>query len=197
MGVDPQKIQPIVLVGGKSRRFGRDKLKEPMPGVDSMLVDAPIGVLREVFGHCVALVGQCDEAIRGRADLVIEDHYPGIGPCGGVLSALEWAQGDVFVLAGDVPRLSPGVVNMMIHAGSDEPHAWAVLARTRRLEPCIGIYRQAIREVLLACVERGDYSLVDAIPPQRLHTVIIDGVEALNVNTPGDLRRLGESGSGA
>lgn len=192
MSGDSQTIQPIVLVGGKARRFGRDKLKEPMPGASTMLVDAPISALRQAFGDCVALVGHCDEAVRTRGDLVIEDNYPGIGPCGGVLSALEWAQGDVFVLAGDVPRLSPGVVHMIIHAGAEEPQAWAVLARTGRLEPCIGIYRQPMREVLRARVESGAYSLVDAIPPERLQTVKIDETEAVNVNTPRDLQGLGE-----
>ena len=42
-----ERITPIVLVGGKSRRFCRDKLIEPIG--DSVLVALPINVLRSVF----------------------------------------------------------------------------------------------------------------------------------------------------
>ena len=54
-------IQPVVLVGGKSRRFGRDKLREPIgESRAEWLVDRPIRALREVFGARVAVVGECD-----------------------------------------------------------------------------------------------------------------------------------------
>ena len=51
-----EEIQPIVLVGGSSRRFGRDKLREPVAGPDGSvgwLVDRPIAALRGVFGRVV------------------------------------------------------------------------------------------------------------------------------------------------
>ncbi len=83
----PASIQPIVLVGGSSRRFGRDKLREPLGG--GWLVDRPIAALREVFGGHVRLVGACHPEVARRGDGVIPDSHPGTGPVGGIVSALE------------------------------------------------------------------------------------------------------------
>src|SRR5262245_59553696 len=83
-------FQPIVLVGGKSTRFGRDKLREVVG--DGWLVDRPIAALREVFGARVAVVGECDDEVAQRGDRVITDRFPGVGPIGGIVSALEVGQ---------------------------------------------------------------------------------------------------------
>ena len=40
--------------------------------------------------------------VAARADLHLPDRYPGVGPAGGILAALEQSPGDVFVLAGDL-----------------------------------------------------------------------------------------------
>ena len=84
-------VQPIVLVGGKSRRFGRDKLREPWGSDGRVLVQYPIEALRGVFGRRVKLVGACDPTVEQLADGVIADLHPGVGPMGGIVSALaQW-----------------------------------------------------------------------------------------------------------
>jgi molybdenum cofactor guanylyltransferase len=180
------EIQPIVLVGGQSRRFGRDKLREPLEG--GWLVDRPIAALREVFGPRVGAVGRCDPAVAGRADLVIADRYPGVGPAGGILSALEEAGGDVFVLAGDLARITAGAVRTIVARGVESPAAWAVLADTGRLEPCIGLYRLSCAAPLRERVGDGRGArLWDVVPAAHLTRVAIPAGVGANVNTPDSL----------
>lgn len=188
-------IQPIVLVGGRSRRFGRDKLRESMRdyGQVVLMVDQPIGALREVFGTRVAVVGECHEAVAQRADLVIEDHYPGIGPIGGIVSALEQSEGDVFVLPGDLPWVTADAVRSIVDTAANCPEAMAVLASSDRLEPCIGVYRQSALAILrnrIACEQR---RLHDALPDDRVVRVPMDAAVIANVNTQ-DALRLGQTG---
>ena len=184
-------IQPIVLVGGQSQRFGRDKLREPV-GRDGeeWLVDRPIAALRASFGPCVALVGACDHRLAARADLVLEDHYPGYGPAGGILSALEQCAEDVFVLAGDLPHMSAAVVQHILSEARLRPASsvWAILADADGLQPCIGLYRQALRQRLTARLAAGVASLHDLTPAAHLHRVVIARRAAVNVNTLGDWR---------
>lgn len=182
-------IQPIVLVGGQSLRYGRDKLREPVGlSGEEWLVDRPIGALREVFGPRVALVGECDPAVAARGDLLLADQYPGAGPAGGILAALEQVTGDVFVLAGDLPNISALTVRAILRTAAtsdgDAVPPWTVLAQSGGVQPCIGLYRRAILPLLAERLRLGRRSLHDLVPAARQHLVAVDAREVLNVNTP-------------
>ncbi len=184
-----QVVQPIVLVGGRSRRFGRDKLREVVgreDGRDVWLVDRAIGALRAVFGRCVLLVGECDPLVAARGDAVLTEAQRGAGPVGGIVAALE-RHAEVFVLPGDLPAVTPAVMREILAAAQGSPRAWAVLARTDRLEPCVGVYRAAALATLRERLVSGRRSLHDALAPGHVVVVDMDGAALANANTPGDL----------
>ncbi|TVQ32545.1 MAG: hypothetical protein EA376_05445 [Phycisphaeraceae bacterium] len=216
-------IFPIVLVGGRSRRFGRDKLREPVmlaDGREGWLVDVAIAALREVFGDRVVIVGDCDGQVAGRADGRLPDEHPGLGPAGGVLTALRARcrssssmAGDrdqrsaveaptveddgrwhgVFALSGDLARVRASTVRAVLDAVERTPDAWAVLAEAGgRIEPCIGLYRAPMLDVLARRLEATPplLSLHDAAPRERLATAPIPPGEAVNINSPDDLATL-------
>ncbi len=183
-----QAPQPIVLVGGKSTRFGCDKLRAAL--ADGWLVDRPIAALRAVFGPRVALVGEADPEVLARGDATIVDRHPGIGPLGGIISALE-AAGDVFVLPGDAPAIDAAAIRAILARAGESPEAWAVLADSGRLEPCVGLYRRAALPALHAHRARPEAPLGAAIPAQQLARVAVDVRRLANVNTPDDLAALG------
>lgn len=180
-----EPMAPIVLVGGRSRRFGRDKLREPVQGC--WLVDHPIRALREVFGPRVAVVGECHPEVAARADMVIPDRYPGVGPIGGILSALEHTQGSVFVLPGDLPRVSGGDLLAILGVATRCPEAWAVLSRTDAPEPCVGLYRLVASGSLRDRMLSGRMAIYDAIPPDQVVWVPMPASSLLNLNKPEDL----------
>lgn len=184
--VNLDTIQPVILVGGKSRRFGRDKLREPIGGIS--LVSKPIEALRAVFGPRVALVGECDSAVAALGDLVLPDPYPGVGPAGGILAALEHASGPVFVLSGDLPSITPGAVRTILNSMLENTGAHAYLGQTDRPQPCIAVYRRSAVEAIREAMSTGR-GLHRAIGEQDRVLVPIDPDAAYNVNRPGDLPR--------
>lgn len=177
-------VQPIVLVGGRSRRFGRDKLREPWEQPGTVLVQRPIEALRSIFGPRVKLVGECDPSIVPFADGVIVDEHPGVGPMGGIVSALKHWGGPVFVLAGDMPSFAPGDGLSILHAAAQRPDCLAVLAATDRPHPCAGFYAPAALPVLSDCLARGNYRLVTAIPERETRMVPLAAKSLINVNSP-------------
>jgi|GEM_PF-3345931 len=177
---------PVVLVGGASTRFGRDKLLEPLAS-GGLLVDRPIRALREATGLPVLIVGACDDRVAARADGVIEDPYPGVGPIGGVLAAMEFARGEVVTLAGDLPGIDAASVRLLIESAARHPDAWAVVARTDRPHPTIGVYRPACVTALRTAMEAGRRSLGRAVPAACRVEVEIARLAARNVNRPEDL----------
>lgn len=207
-----QSVQPVLLVGGKSRRFGRDKLLEPIPGAreranhtaTELLVDRPLRALRAVFGPRVMGVGNCDPAVAVRLDRHLYDEHPGAGPAAGILAALAAHAGPVFVLAGDMPRVTAATVRRIVdHAFRDSARVAAVLARTDELQPCFGVYFSSAAPALSRAVG-GERSrpLHDALRELTVVGVTVCVSEAANINSPGDLanandaRRSGRSPSG-
>lgn len=184
-----ERVQPIVLVGGRSVRFGRDKLREVVGHEgerEVLLVDRAIAALRAVFGARVVLVGECDPLVAARGDAVLRDSHAGTGPVAGIVGALRLHEA-IFVLPGDLPRVTEGVVRGVLAAAHRSPEAWAILAKADRLEPCIGVYRSAALGTLEERLASRRLSLHDALPDERVVGVEVDRACLANANTPEDL----------
>jgi len=183
-------LTPVVLVGGRSRRFGRDKLLEPLAG-GGVMVERPIGALRAVFGGRVALVGACDARVAALGDAVIRDAHPGAGPVGGIVSALAHTGGPVLVLAGDMPGvLGEDVAQLALVAeGALARGALAAMAESDRAHPCFAVYAPGALAALAARLSRGDRRLLGALPEERVERWACRAGAAVNVNEPGDLAR--------
>jgi molybdenum cofactor guanylyltransferase len=189
-------LAPVVLVGGRSRRFGRDKLQETVAG--RRLVEHPIAALREVFGPRVAIVGDCDLPVRAAGDVWVPDEHPGIGPMGGIATALRRLDRAVLVLAGDMPAIDAATVLAIAEACFASPPARIVLAttgdgeRTRR-HPCAAIYTHSMQEVLGQAIRRERFSLlaaIDELDPAQVTQVACEARCLANINEPSDVARL-------
>ncbi|MEY3230893.1 MAG: hypothetical protein RL689_982 [Planctomycetota bacterium] len=185
-------LTPVVLAGGRSRRFGSNKLVAQVgdPRGDERLIDRPLRALSSVFGPRVVLAGH-SAGLLDRAWATLSDRTAGMGPLGGILTALDAFPKGVFVLAGDLPDITPRTIEsicLRLHVGRPA----AVLARTDRVEPCIGVYLPAARPWLAAAAARWSKGLAmpplhSVIPPRLRVEVAIAPGEARNVNRPEDL----------
>lgn len=185
-------LTPVVLSGGRSRRFGSNKLVARVGDArgQGRLIDRPLDALRAVFGPRVVLAGHSPD-VTDLTGAMLPDRAAGLGPLGGILTALEAFPRGVFVLAGDLPDITPRTIEAIcsrLHVGRPA----AVLARTDMVEPCIGAYLPAARPWLAAAVAlclrgRTMPPLHAVIPPRLRAEVDIDPAEARNVNRPEDL----------
>lgn len=191
-----ETIAPAVLAGGRSRRFGRDKLREEVAG--RRLVEHPIAALRGVFGPRVAIVGDCDVSLQDAGDAWIPDEHPGIGPMGGIATALRRLDRAVLVLAGDLPAVEASTVRSIAEASLANPTARVVLATTGAVErtrrhPCAAIYAPSMQEVFEQAIRRERFSLlaaIDELDPAQVVHVAFESRCLENINEPSDLARL-------
>lgn len=177
-------IQPVVLVGGQSTRFGRDKLIEQVDG--SLLVSAPINALRCVFGARVAIVGRCDQRVAQLADLVIEDPYPGLGPVGGICAALERAASDIFVCAGDLVSIDEHTIRTIV-ASSVDGDAMGYIADDGRRHPTLGLYRQRCVSEFREAIAHDRLKLGAVLPADLYRRVAVASASVRNINRPEEL----------
>ncbi|MGH2679966.1 MAG: molybdenum cofactor guanylyltransferase [Actinomycetota bacterium] len=171
---DPS-VLGIVLAGGRSTRFGRDKLAEEIFG--RPLLHHPILHLLEVCDRVVVVIGpQADEpSVPAGAQVAFtRDSTADEGPLRGLAAGLEitdatWA----VVVGGDMPDLQPPVLQEMLRA-SRETGAVAVALSDggeARSLPCV-VRTQPAADASAILLGRGRRSLRDLLAAVR--TVVVD-----------------------
>ena len=178
-------ITPVVLVGGQSERFGRNKLLEPVRGRALVLI--PIEALRSVFGPRVAVVGACDPRVAAAADVVIDDPYPGLGPVGGICAALEGAGGDVFVCAGDLVAIDAGTILTVLAEAASHRDTLACLAHDGRVHSTLGLYRHGCLPHFERAIRDNTLRLRSILPEGSAVHAAAPQSATRNINRPEDL----------
>lgn len=180
----------VVLAGGRSTRFGSDKLAAPLHG--TALLDRLLGALPA--GWPVVLVGPRRETVRPGGVWVLEDP-PGGGPLAGVATGVAAVGTDlVAVVAGDMPHAAgalPALLDALDAAGPSVAAAVAV-DDVDHVNPLLGVYRvAAVRAGLPPDAHDGPAKRLLRLP----HTVIrVVGSPGRDVDTPTDLERLRRDG---
>jgi len=114
----------VVLAGGKSRRFGGEKALFPLLGraMAAWALDAlkPWTSKQVVITHDRKVAEAL--GVPGRPDRI-----PGLGPLGGLLTALTWAQEGgqegVFLLACDLPLVTEDLVGRILRRWPSDSRA--------------------------------------------------------------------------
>ncbi len=180
-----------VLCGGAGRRMGRDKATLPVEGqamavrVARSLVDA--GASR------VCAVGGDAETLEGLGLATVPDRWPGEGPLGGLVTALQTeGDGDLVVVLGcDLLHPDAGavadLVSRLTASGAD-----AVIPRVGgRAQWLHGVWRRRVVRLLEDVFESGERSLFGAVSGLRVEFVeVADSTPYRDADTPEDLHGL-------
>ena len=158
----------FILTGGQSSRMGRDKAL--LPFGDGLLVDHLAAQVTGAAGS-VCLVGEPERYVH-LGYLAIPDLFPGIGPLGGIVTAISADQAEwSLVVACDMPGLPGGVLNRILAAARGSTADSVVPCLGSRLQPVCATYRQSALAGLNRAVEEGVravHSALAYIQVQRL-----------------------------
>lgn len=193
-----ERIGAIVLAGGRSSRFGRDKLAELVDG--RPLLDHAIAAVRVVATDIVVVAAPAANVPVPAGVRVAHDPVAFEGPLAGLaagLAALDPAVDRVLVVAGDMPTLVPAVLRRMLDsvvAG----RAAALLGVERDTPPLpMALDRRRAAAATRRLVEAGETRL-RALPTALDAEVVPEsiwryddpvGATFRDVDTPADLPR--------
>jgi molybdopterin-guanine dinucleotide biosynthesis protein A len=164
-----------VLAGGRSRRFGRDKLVEQYDG--RPLLHHPVSRLLEVCDDViVVLAPDAEDPIMpdGARVRFARDAVEGEGPLRGLSAGLDLANAEWAVLAGgDMPDLQPAVLREMLRAARETGVAAVTLSDggTERPLPCV-LRTAPAAEAVGVLLQAGRRSLRDLLA--AVATVVVD-----------------------
>ena len=187
------EIIAAVLVGGKSRRYGRNKALEIFQG--EPLIDRQLRKVQSLFTEVLVITNEPGDYLHLEVTL-LRDVIPGLGPLGGIYTGLLFAQGkSVFVTACDMPFLQPAVVKHMVQLSMNND---VVVPQKREgLEPLHAIYSARCLPHIKKMLERGEFQVISFFPAvkvcrlsqEELQKLDPHGLSFFNINTPDDMER--------
>jgi molybdenum cofactor guanylyltransferase len=185
----------IVLAGGRSSRFGRDKLSEPLDG--RPLLEHAIDAVRPLAVEIV-VVAAPDTWPDVPADVrVVHDDRAFEGPLAGLAAGLAAVEADVVVVVGgDMPWMVPAVLARLVR-GLDTAGADAVVldgGGARRPLP-MALRRSVAADAAGALLDEGDHRLralrdrlaAASVPDDEWRQDDPDGLTLRDIDTPADL----------
>lgn len=148
----------VILIGGASRRMGRDKafLRRDGRRVLDHLHDAAAGL-----GMPVWLSGRAGAGIGRPQWPDIPDELHGQGPLSALAACLRRIRDDVLLVACDLTYADAALLAWLGNEADAHPDAAAIWpVADRGPEPCCAAYRQVLLPVASALVARGERSLM-------------------------------------
>lgn len=184
----------VVLTGGASRRMGSDKSELRLDG--SRVLGRLCEILADRLGR-VMIVGRrpSPEGLPLCAEWHPDD-MPGLGPLGGIATALRvassaasgWA---VLALACDMPAVDGALLDLILAGRRTDAPATAFLnAACGRVEPMPAIYEASALATIRACLDGGGRSVGGWLVEAGAHAIPLPPewmAKLANMNSPEDL----------
>ncbi len=156
---DKHDVSAIVLAGGRSTRFGRDKLEELVDGRPLLLhaIDAVVALASET----IVVAAPDDSPPVPDGVRVVRDATAFEGPLVGLLTGMAAAVGSrCLVVGGDMPTLRSPVLAALLGALDDPTASAAMLEHGDDVPPLpMAVRRSAAMAVLPGAVEAGERRL--------------------------------------
>ncbi len=193
-------VAGVIVAGGKSSRFGRNKALEPFEG-EPLIVRA----VRTLGRWCTPLMVVCNhiEEYVGIEAVLIGDLVPHQGPLMALYTALlfsphEW----IFFRAVDMPFLEPPFISLLMDQTVEGRADVVVPVHEGRLEPLCALYRRRCLRAVAHAVEEGGRRMVHFYPQVRVNRIEEEvwrkadptGRSLVNINTQEELQRIGGGG---
>lgn len=192
-----------ILAGGRNTRYGAHKALAEVGGL--RIVDRVRRALDEATGTVVLIANEPD--VYAAVGLPMRpDARPGLGPLGGIHTALLWAGESgataALAVACDMPFVPAELLRWLREewARDDEASPDIVVPEStsrRGAEPLCALYSTRCIEPIEARADAGDLRMIGfwedvavrTIPLERVRTLGEPDVLFMNVNTPEELER--------
>jgi molybdopterin-guanine dinucleotide biosynthesis protein A len=163
-----------VLAGGGSTRFGRDKALVEVGG--TRMIALMLELLESVTKQ--AKIVAAPSKYSGFGAEIIEDQWPGEGPLGGIITALEDAEktaapdGWNLILSCDMPFLTRDWLSYLVQRAAKSKAHVVVPQSAYGLEPLCACYRTDAAGALRAAFESGVRKVTHGL--QHVTTEVLD-----------------------
>lgn len=175
-------MKTYILSGGNSSRMGEDKGLKPVAGKPAVCY--LLETLRSIALPPVIIAHQEQYAQLGVP--VIGDVIRGMGPMGGIYTALLDAGEEVLILAADAPFITTSVIRELLE--KREEGKISVIRYNGRLQPLCGVYPLSCLAAVETRIRESRLKMMRLLEEYPVHIIDLAGVDHIfhNMNTPAD-----------
>jgi molybdopterin-guanine dinucleotide biosynthesis protein A len=188
-----KNVTGLILLGGKSSRYGSNKALVEIEGV--RLIERVVGVMKSIFHRVILLTNTPEEYTYLRLPMV-EDLIKGLGPMGGIYTGLMTMSDETgFLVACDMPFLSGKLIRHMVEVRDD--FDTVVPRMDWMLEPLHALYSKKCIPVIREAIEERQYQIAKCFARMRVRYMDEEEIRLwdqdlrslFNINKPQDLPR--------
>ncbi len=183
---EPADVTGLILAGGTSRRFGRDKALAEVGGVPFVaLVHA---ALTAHAGEVLVATGAEPRAYPVAARVVLDPAVDG-GPLAGLAAGLAACSTPWLLSAAvDLPFLTPAALRSLLAVPTDGTDVVVAVDAGRRRQPTCALWRtRTVGPAVAEHLSHRRLALRDLLARLAVREVPVGGGALRNVNAPGDL----------
>lgn len=184
----------IVLAGGKSSRFGRNKAFIQVDG--EPIIERILKVFEQLFDSSLVVTNTPLEYQYLDVEIVT-DIIPGMGALGGIYTGLlSISASHAFVVACDMPFLNPDLIRFIIRqSGNFDVVVPKTPSGYENLHALYSVSCIPTIERFLSREERQIYSFfpmvrIKELLPEDIKPYDPEGLSFVNINTPEDIERF-------
>ncbi len=187
-------VSGVILVGGKSSRYGRNKALVELDGVP--LIERVIRVMRPLFERLILITNTPHEYAHLKLPMY-KDLIKGLGPIGGILTGLEAISNDAgFFVACDMPYLNKDLIHHIVASRDDFD---VVAPRVgKHIEALHSLYSKRCLPAVRRKIGSWEYQVIRVFSEVSVRYVNEDEIRRfdpelksfLNINRPQQLRKL-------
>jgi len=197
--MDNNNILGTVLAGGKAQRFGDDKSQVKLGG--KLLIDYILSEIKDEFKEILVVSNSQINFEKLEKILLIEDFKKGLGPLGGVLSAMKWVKDNnkdykwISTFPTDTPFFKRSILKKFLQNIKFEESKLFFIKSNNTRHNIFGLWSIDLMEKLEEDLERGERKVeiwANSIGVKVINMEFINEDPFFNINTKEDLEKAKE-----
>ena len=187
-------VLPVILAGGKSRRFGADKAVAKLG--DKSLIDYTINKLEPKFAEILVITNNPIQVSKNNIFFIKDTMSGQLGPLVGILSAMEWVKNNdknyewIISFPCDTPFFEEEIIDEVIKSQKSSDKKLLFLKSGNKRHNIFGLWSIELMEQLRNDINQGARKVEDWA--NKIGTEIVEinsesDKSFLNINTKLDL----------
>ena len=187
-------VLPVILAGGKSRRFGADKAVAKLG--EKSLIDYTINKLEPKFAEILIITNNTMQVSKNNIFFIKDTLAGQLGPLVGILSAMEWVKNNdknyewIISFPCDTPFFEEEIIDKVINSQKSSDKKLLFLKSGNKRHNIFGLWSIELMEQLRNDINQGARKVEDWA--NKIGTEIVEinsesDKSFLNINTKLDL----------